>query len=243
MAAGRHGVAGWAAAMAWLWAGAACSAPQGAGALDGVYYGLRADPVSERMRTDYYTFLPDGRAFRGFPSEGLGRPLDWEYECRYAECGTYGRQGDRIQFHNDASGTDTNFRLDAGGVLRKLERPINYRRMHLLDGERLDGTWGVFDREKGEAVVALQLSPDGRFREAGLLRYLSWEQLGADADARASRIVEKGRGAYSIRKGTLELRYDGGPTAFLMIATPPGVDPRGVPPTLQLNATTFDRAR
>jgi len=240
--AGRLGLMGWATA-ACLWAGAACSAPQGGDALDGVYYGLRSDTVSERVRTDYYTFLPDGRAFRGFPGEGLGRAVDWAQECKYAECGTYRRQGDEVRFHNDEAGTETLFRFDAQGVLRRTDRKISYRRMHLLDGPRMDGTWGIYDREKGEAVVALQLTPDGRFRESGLLRYLSWEKLGADADRRETQVVDKGRGAYSIRKGTLELRYDGGPTAYLMIATPPGVDPRGTPPTLQLNATTFDLAR
>ena len=148
MAAGGRAVLGWAAAFAGVWAGAACSAPQGGAGLEGVYFGLRADQISERVRTDYYTFLADGRAFRGFPSEGLGRAVDWDYECRYAECGTYERRGDEIRFRNDASGSDTTFRLDAAGVLRKQERPISYRRMHLLDAERLDGTWGVFDREK-----------------------------------------------------------------------------------------------
>ncbi len=243
MAAGGRAVLGWAAAFAGVWAGAACSAPQGGAGLEGVYFGLRADQISERVRTDYYTFLADGRAFRGFPSEGLGRAVDWDYECRNAECGTYERRGDEIRFRNDASGSDTTFRLDAAGVLRKQERPISYRRMHLLDAERLDGTWGVFDREKGEAVVALQLGPDGRFREAGLLRYLSWEKLGPDPSAREAQVVEKGRGAYAIRKGTLELRYDAGPTVYLMVATPPGIDPRGAPPTLQLNAQTFEQAQ
>lgn len=40
--------------------------------LHGVYYGFRVDQLNNKVKADHYTFLADGRAFRGYPTEGLG---------------------------------------------------------------------------------------------------------------------------------------------------------------------------
>ncbi len=82
-----------------------------------------------------------------------------------------------------------------------------------------------------------------RFEMSLFPDWLLQRHLAMELSAREAQVVEKGRGAYAIRKGTLELRYDAGPTVYLMVATPPGIDPRGAPPTLQLNAQTFEQAQ
>ncbi|NEX95320.1 hypothetical protein [Caulobacter sp. 17J65-9] len=139
-----------------------------------------------------------------------------------------------------ATGFDTAFTLDAQGVLRRAKGTQSYRPMHLLDGVRLTGTWGVFDPNGGPPVVTINFTPDGRFREAGLLNFTAWAKLGPDPASR--KAVEQGAGTYAVRRGTLELRYDGGPVARFMVATPPAVAPGPAPKTLQVGAATLDRA-
>ncbi|MDD3837963.1 MAG: hypothetical protein PHG43_09015 [Phenylobacterium sp.] len=207
----------------------------------GVYYGFRADQLNNKVRAEHYTFLHDGRALRGYPTEGLGRPIDWDYECRFAECGTWRRHGAQVVFHNAAAGAETRFTMDASGVLRKSGSTQGYRAMHLLDNARLEGTWGIFDPGSTEPITAIRLTESGRFSETGLLPYLSWADLGADSAQRQGRMPRSGNGAYSIRRGTLELRYDSGLTAYLMVATPPAVPPGRSPATLHVNGTALDR--
>lgn len=219
-----------------------CDAQAGQhGPLNGVYFGFRTDPLNNKVKSDHYTFLPDGRAFRGYPAEGLGVPVDWDYECRFAECGSYQRRDGQIVFRNAEAGAETVFSVDAAGVLRKPSSSQGYRSMHLLDQTRLSGTWGVFDPGK-PPIVSITFSPDGRFEEVGLLSYLSWAALGSDASRRAGQVVPRGTGAYTLTRGALELRYDRGPVARTMIATPPAVPPGPRPQTLHVGGAILDRA-
>ncbi|MBP6879240.1 MAG: hypothetical protein KBC34_14540 [Phenylobacterium sp.] len=211
-------------------------------ALNGVYYGFRADQLNNKVKADYYTFLPDGRALRGLPTEGLGRPLDWTYECRFAECGTYSQRAGQVVFRNTTSGADTVFSIDGEGVLRKPNGSQGYRRMHLMDGMRLSGAWGVFDPSASAPIVEISFDQAGRFRETGLLRYLAWAELGRDAASRSSKTVDRGQGAYAIRQGTLELIYDKGPRAYIMLAVGPGLTPSAAPRSIHLNGAILDRA-
>ncbi|KQY89823.1 hypothetical protein [Brevundimonas sp. Root1423] len=232
----------------WAMLGAACVAAIVGAAmapaeptLEGVYYGFRTDQLNNKVKVDHYTFLADGRAFRGYPTEGLAREIDWDYECRFAECGDYRRRGNEVIFHNAASGDDTRFSIDSQGVLRRPGSTQGYRPMHLLDGMALEGTWGVFDPDAPMPIVALSLTEQGRFSEEGLLPYLSWADLGSDSASRASRAVSEGTGTYAIRRGTLELRYDHGLEVRLMVALPPGLVPGRAPRTLHVNGAGFDR--
>ncbi|MBA4014056.1 MAG: hypothetical protein C0481_19510 [Phenylobacterium sp.] len=208
---------------------------------EGVWYGLRSDGVSGKVKADHYTFLPDGRAFRRAPTEGLGIPVDMALECRYAECGTFESRGGEVIFRNATSGTSTQFALDEEGVLRKAAPKISYRRMHLLDGP-LNGTWGLFDPNGGPPVVSLTLRPDGSFKEEGLLRFSAWAALAPPGEDRSGRAVERGEGVYSVRRGTLELRYRGGTVARFFLATPPAVAPGASPPVLHLGGARLDKA-
>lgn len=215
---------------------------QPAAGVEGVWYGLRSDGQTGKVRADHYTFLPDGRVFRNHPAEGLGGPVDWATACRFAECGTYTRRGAAIVISNSASGRTTEFTLDGEGVLRKAAPKTSYRRMHLLEG-RLNGTWGVFYLEGGAPMASVTFEPGGRFRESGLLRYTAWAALAPAGEDRSRLVVDRGLGAYSIRHGTLELRYDGGPVARFFLAAPPAVGPGSSPPTLQLGGARLERAR
>lgn len=206
--------------------------------VEGVWYGLRSDGLSGKVKADHYTFLPDGRAFRNQPTEGLAGPVDLAAECRYAECGTFTRKGAAVVF-SSPSGFLTEFLLDGEGVLRKAAPKTSYRRMHLLEG-RLNGTWGVFDPNGGAPIVSITFEPGGRFRETGLLGYAAWVALAPAGERRTA--VERGEGAYSVRRGTLELRYDGGPVARFFLATPPAVPPGPSPETLQLGGSRLERA-
>lgn len=212
-----------------------------AAGVEGVWYGLRSDGLSGKVKADHYTFLPDGRVFRRPPTEGLGRPVDWALECRYAECGTFEIRDGGVVFSNASSGTSTQFALDGEGVLRKAAPKTSYRRMHLLDGP-LNGTWGVFDPDGGSPVVSLTLHPDGSFHEAGLLQYSAWAALAPPGEDRGGQAVERGEGAYSVRRGTLELRYRSGTVARFFLATPPAVAPGVSPTVLHLGGARLERA-
>lgn len=210
------------------------------GDMSGIYYGFRADQLNNKVRAEHYSFMPDGRALRGYPTEGFGRSIDWDYECRYAECGTWRRQGNQLVFENPSAGVETRFTIGAGNVLRKPGSTQGYRPMHLLDKIRLAGTWGIFDPDAAEPITAIRFEENGRFSETGLLPYLSWADLGSDSASRQGRMPRSGAGSYALRKGTLELRYDSGLVAHLLIATPPGVAPGRTPRTLHVNGTALD---
>jgi hypothetical protein len=199
--------------------------------VDGIYMGLRVN-ADGRQYPDYYTFTPDGRAFRWVPQEGLDRALDWTDVCRATECGTYAVAGSQVTFRREPSGSDVVFERDAQGVLRKSGSTQGYRRMHVLDGVRLHATYGHLGA--ADTVFALTLNRDGSFRERGLLAYVGWE---AGQPGRPAR----GAGRYTVAKGTLSLAYDGGPVAHLLLVVPPGVSPSETPSSVQVRNTLVER--
>jgi hypothetical protein len=201
------------------------------GAADALYMGLRVN-FEGGQYPDYYTFLADGRAFRGTPDEGLARPLDWAAVCAVSECGTYTVHGSEIVFRREPSGDTQTFIVDGEGVLRKPGQVQGYRRMHVPDGTRLSATWGSV--AEGDTLVALTLGADGRFRERGVLAWTAW-------DARGGPAPVSGAGTYTLTHGTLELRYDGGPTVRLLLAVPPGAAPAPTPESIYLRVTLLDR--
>jgi hypothetical protein len=203
------------------------------GGVEGIYMGLRVNADGNQY-PDYYTFMPDGRAFRWVPQEGLGRALDWTDVCRGGECGTYTVAGNRVTFRREPSGSDQVFEKDAQGVLRKPGSIQGYRRMHILDDVRLNGTYGRI--AFGDTVFALTLRPDGHFRERGLLTYIAW-------NSGQSGRPTKGSGSYAVAKGTLSLTYEGGPVVHLLLVVPPGTSPSGTPPTVQSGTRSWIACR
>ncbi|HEX8391186.1 MAG TPA: hypothetical protein VF665_02420 [Longimicrobium sp.] len=200
-----------------------------AGAVTGIYMGLRVNNATGQQYPDYYTFLPDGRAFRGTPDEGLDRPLDWAAICAASECGTYTVGGSEVRFLRQDAG-EQRFTVDAQGVLRKPGSTQGYRRMQALDGVRLNGTWGWVSG--ADTLMRLSLGADGRFSERGTLAWVAWPGSGARAG---------GSGTYTLSRGTLTLQYDGGPRVHLLMAVPPGVAAAPVPESVYLRVTTIDR--
>ena len=202
--------------------------PPAAGGVAGIYMGLRSN-ADDQVYPDYYTFLEDGRAFRGTPDEGLDRPLDWAAVCASSECGTYSVSGGRLTFTRQNAGPQE-FTVDAQGVLRKPGSTQGYRRMHVMDGVRPGATYGWL--AGADTMMALTLGADGRFRERGTLRWTAWQGSSAPA---------AGSGTYTIVRGTLSLRYDGGTVAHLFLALPPGIAASAAPERVFLRATMIDR--
>ena len=213
--------------------------PRAGGRLDGIYYGVKVNGMSNRAGPDFYTFLPDGRVLNGEPMEGLARPLQWEAECRYSLCGTYtvGAGGQvRIQWTPAANGTET-LRIDPQGVLRSTQgSPRSWRPLRLLDGA-LEGRYGVRTYSGQGTATEITFTRDGRFRESGVLDYVNWDDL-SPANRRA--LVAGGEGTYTLRRGTLELRYAGGLVAYLMVMVPPQGDAAR---ELFINRSSYERMR
>jgi hypothetical protein len=205
--------------------------PSAGNEVDGIYMGLRVNADGNQY-PDYYTFTRDGRAFRWVPQEGLGRALDWADVCRGSECGTFTVAGSRVTFRREPSGSEEVFERDAQGVLRKSGSSQGYRRMHILDDVRLNGTYGRI--AFGDTVFALSLHADGSFQERGLLAYVAWNS------GQPGRPT-KGSGRYAVAKGTLTLTYESGPVAHLLLTVPPGVSPTGTPATVQIRNTLVTR--
>lgn len=221
------------------WGADAQGQPSAGSRLDGVYYGLKSNGMTGRVGPDFYTFLSDGRVFNGDPQEGLARPTVWEKECRYAMCGTYtvGSGGQvRIQWQAPSSGGIA-LRMDAQGVLHGTGGSSrSWRPLRLLEG-RLNGTYGVRGYNNQGTVTEITFTPDGRFRERGVLDYVNWDELSPE-NRRA--LVAGGEGTYTLHRGTLELRYTGGPTAYLMAMVPPA---GSVETSLFINRSEYRRLR
>jgi hypothetical protein len=197
----------------------------------GMYMGLRVN-FDGKQYPDYYTFLSDGRAFRGTPDEGFARPMDWTVICAASECGTYTVSGDQVTFHRQQA-DDQLFTIDAQGVLRKPGQTHGYRKMHELDNVRLSATYGFVSG--ADTIAAISLGSDGRFQERGILHWVAWTSP-AGASGPAS-----GAGTYTITRSTLELRYENGPTVYMVIAIPPGFTPSSAPEGIYLRTTTLER--
>ncbi|HEY0025837.1 MAG TPA: hypothetical protein VGB24_23310 [Longimicrobium sp.] len=202
--------------------------PPPAAGVAGIYMGLRVNGAGQQY-PDYYTFLADGRAFRGTPEEGLNQPLDWAAVCASSECGTYSVSGSQLTFTRQAADPQA-FTVGADGVLRKPGSTQGYRRMHVMNDVRPGATYGWLSG--ADTMMAITLSADGRFRERGTLAWTAWSGPAAPAS---------GEGTYTVVDGTLTLRYDGGPVAHLLLAVPPGVSPAPAPERVYLRTTTIDR--
>lgn len=70
------------------------------------------------------------------------------------------------------------------------------------------------------------------------MRYTQWAEH--DPETRRPLVVDGGQGSYSIRRNTLELRYDNGPVARFLIVVPPG-DRASPPETVYVNESRLPR--
>lgn len=218
--------------------GSACAQTRpAAGPLDGIFYGIRVNMMSDSPAPiqEFFTFLPDGRVFGGDPQEGLGRPIVWERECHVARCGTYTfRDGQvTVQWGPPSSRTEV-LRLDAQGVLRTTAgSEHSFRKLQLPQGP-IEGTYQRTMRD-GTPISSITFGRDGRFSEQGLLHDADWDDFSPENRA---AMVDSGSGSYTLGRGTLTLRYDGGPTAHLLMTVRPGADPRR---RITISRTDLDR--
>lgn len=204
-----------------LTAGSACAQSRPAGnPLDGIFYGIRVNLTSDSPTPiqEFLTFLPDGRVIGGDPEEGLARPVVWERECHVARCGTYTFQSGEatVKWGPPSSRTEV-FRLDGQGVLHTTEGSEHtFRRLQLPQGP-IEGTYERTMRD-GTPISSITFGRDGRFSEKGVLHDADWDEYPENRAA----MVDSGSGTYTLGRGTLTLRYDRGPTAYLLMTVKPG---------------------
>jgi hypothetical protein len=71
--------------------------------------------------------------------------------------------------------------------------------------------------------------------------YTNWARLAAPGETRVP--LPGGTGSYTVARNTLELRYDGGPTARFFIVVPPGALGSAVPDVVYVNTAPVNRVR
>jgi hypothetical protein len=219
---------------------AASAASQQPARLDGIYYGLRTNLVSGRVDQAYLTFLPDGRVSTDDPSEGLAPPVDYEQMCRYGRCGTYHLRGSEVRIRW-RQGEEEVYDRGAAGELKRRGRSQSYRPVSLLDGIQLEGEFAIVDPETGKAVVGIRFEPGGGFLENNLMGFTNWEMLAGPGERRVA--LPLGYGRYTIRRNTLELRYENGPVARFVIIIPPGEPQTPAARTIIINQARLPRVR
>jgi hypothetical protein len=193
---------------------------------EGVFYGLRTNLITGHVIKVYVTFLADGRAFAGYPKEGLGVPVNWERECSYAACGTYTKKGEQVVMHWKWKGEalpDETFRLDSKGVLHTTKAiSTSYRRVKLLNGP-LEGRYGIESSRENYTSTEITFSRDGKVSDERVLWWTSWDtESGGASSGGDAQVVRKG--IYSIRKGTLRLKFEDGTSGARFIMVPPAGD-------------------
>jgi hypothetical protein len=210
-------------------------------ALDGIYLGFRESGATGKVYQDYWTFLPNGRVVDSDPYEGLNRPLRLEQLCQSFPCGTYTRSGNELRIRWAEGTVEKVYDLDASGALNERGKTQKYRPLDFLNGLRLDATFAEIDAETDSALVRIELSADGRFREESLMHYTAWAQLGAPGEQRAE--LAGGTGRYTIERNTLALQYEGGHAAYFTIVVPPGEIGKAVPDAIYINTARIERVR
>jgi hypothetical protein len=205
---------------------------------EGVYYFTQVEfnPLGGRGATfrkiDYMCFFPDGRVYWGQPIGGPVEIFENEYESPYF--GRYTMNGDEftIVWGYDKvlnqQLTHNGKRHGSGGVE---VNGLDYRRMHSCEGLKLHGTY-VWKWDGGDSVV--RFTKDGRFTERGLKHTVADDELGRPD---WPKLPESGAGTYSIRKNTLEVKYDRGPTRRIFFSIPDPEDAK----TISINNYPHDR--
>jgi hypothetical protein len=212
-----------------------------AAGLDGVYVGLATNGLTGRVYEDYWTFFPDGRMMRKHPGEGLARPTDYDAVCRRFECGTYTVRGAELHVRWAFRGEEKVYDLDAVGGFAERGRVTRYRPLAPLTGLRLGARYAVVDTANDIVLTRIEFTPDGRFAEANLMTHTSWALLAPPGETRAP--LRGGAGTYTVTRNTLELRYDGGPTAYFFLVVPPGYVADAVPEAVYINTALIRRER
>jgi hypothetical protein len=214
--------------------------PVGADALDGIYMRYKQNGISGTFDWEYLTFFRDGRVMVHMPEEGLERfdRDDWDRACAHTFCGTYTRAGGVVTVRWD-DGDELVFDVEAGGALQRRGAAQSYRPTPPLDGLRLDGVYAQIDEVNDIELAWARFTADGRFEERNLMAHTQWVHFAPPGEEREA--LEGGSGTYTIRRNALELRYDGGPTAYFTIVVPPGNASNPGSSTLYVNNSQIPR--
>jgi hypothetical protein len=177
---------------------------------------------------------------RKHPSEGLARPTNYEAVCARFECGTYEVRGAVLYVRWAFEGREKVYDLDAAGSFAERGRITRYRPLAPLTGLRLGARYAVVDTVNDIVLARVEFTSDGRFTETNLMRHTSWALLAPPGETRVP--LRGGVGTYAITRNTLELRYDGGPTAYFFFVIPPGLVADPTPDAVYINTAPIRRA-
>jgi hypothetical protein len=220
---------------------AAAPAKEKGPGFDGVFYTAKVGfdaagaPGARAMQVDYLCFSSDGLVYTGTPTGG---PVSlFESPDDSPNYGRYTLDGDDFTIAWNPDKLTKQRRTDRGRRLPSGKVELNGNTYHAIppcDGLTLDGTY-VWKWPGGESVV--RFTRDGRFAERGLHETVSDDNL---VHPEWPKMPERGSGTYSIRRNTLEVTYDNGPTRRIFFHTRD--DPKDVK-SITINTYPHERTR
>ncbi len=183
--------------------------------LDGIYVSeIDTKKSIVKYEPDWLTFLPDGRVIWALPFAGLADKAAKRLAAPIEQYGTYTVADDRVIV--TMPNGNTTFTRRADGALAMLNAPtarIPYEPVPYSTGLRLDGTY-----DNGYEPESITFSPDGRFVDTGVQRYIDVYQPNTVVPGQKNIRFEGGTGTYAIEHNSLMLRYDGGVTIICSFA-------------------------
>ncbi len=217
------------------------------------FLGVGSAPGAPAVRTsiqDYPevdVFLPDGSYRRGLPVRGLGADLAWDRANRAFAWGVWRREGDRLVTRRGSY--TTSYTLRGGDVIHS-ERDRPWRKLPLLPGARLEGTY-VRDGFRDADAPRLILRADGSYVDrGGFLRMVGSASnlIVPDGDAMADRWSEaqalramgEGSGSYTLEAYTMTFKDRDGRVWQINAYVPP-TDPLPRARYLVINTYTLVR--
>jgi hypothetical protein len=195
----------------------AATAPTTGPAFEGVFYrgsvafnaaGGRGERV---QRVDYLCFAADGRAYNGNPSGGPAACFENE-DPRSPSYGRYTLNGDEIVIKWNKQENPQKLKRRPDG---KLEQDgATFHPLASCDDLKLEGTYTVTWADNSKTQI--RFFKDGHFKATGLQDCVNLDQL---VYPDWPKLPAAGIGTYTIRRNTLEVKYDNGGPARRMFFT------------------------
>jgi hypothetical protein len=197
----------------------AATAPTTGPGFEGVFYrgsvafnaaGGRGERV---QRVDYLCFAADGRAYNGHPSGGPAACFENE-DPRSPSFGRYTLSGDEIVIRWNKQEQPQKLKRRPDG---KLEQDgATFHPLASCDDLKLEGTYTVAWADNSKTQV--RFFKDGHFKATGLQDCVNLDQL---VYPDWPKLPAAGTGTYTIRRNTLEVKYDNdGPARRMFFTTP-----------------------
>lgn len=212
-----------------------------AGALDGIYVGLRRIPPTDgsfisNVRLSYVTFFPDGRVLWRLPGEGRdGFDAATSMKAFPDSWGTYRLTGDAV--HIDGVERNSTIKAQREGDVLKMDEPkLTLRPVPDCTGWTLDG---VYRRSAEEPAITF--ARDGTFRDEGFMA--GFGQIQKNDGTLGRDDGKPGRGTYLIRHNTLHLDYQDGRRKKVAFHVPPGEKPDPSPAQIRIVMESLQRQK